>query len=132
MTIKWVPKHLVVTMHALLIEEHGGLSGAHNEQGLESSLARAENLHAHSEKGVSLEELAAAYGYGLARNHCFTDGNKRIALATIDVFLQINGHELIVSEPEVVSVILELAAGEMDEKELANWIGNNIQKLTHP
>ncbi len=116
-------------MHALLIEEHGSLSGTLNEQALESTLARPENLQAYSEKGVSLEALAAAYGYGLARNYCFTDGNKRVALATIDVFLQINGHELIASEPEAVASIIELAAGEMEEKDLATWIKENSQKL---
>ena len=116
-------------MHALLLEEHGGLSGACNEQGLESTLARPQNLQLYSVENCSLEALAATYGYGFAKNHCFTDGNKRIALASIDVFLQINGYELIASEAEAVAIILDTAAGGMDEEQLAEWIGRNIQKL---
>lgn len=129
MTIKWVSKNIIISMHALLLEEHGGLAGTHNEQGLESTLARPMNLQAYSKESVSLEELAAAYGYGFAKNHCFTDGNKRVALVSIDVFLQINGYELNASEPEVVATIFDLAAGELDEEELAVWIGKNSQKL---
>ena len=116
-------------MHALLLEEHGGLSASYNEQSLESTLARPHNLQSYSDEASSLEALAAAYGYGFSKNHCFTDGNKRIALVSIDVFLQINGYELIVSEPEVVAIMLELAASEMEEAQLADWIGRNIQKL---
>lgn len=130
MTIKWVSKETIITMHALLLEEHGGLSGACNEQMVESTLARPQNLHAYSDGDSSLEALAAAYGYGFSKNHCFTDGNKRVALVSIDVFLQINGCELIASEIDAAATMLDLAAGEIEEEELAEWIGGNIQKLS--
>jgi death-on-curing protein len=67
----------------------------------------------------------SAYGFGFAKNHCFTDGNKRIRLVAIDVFLQLNGYELIAEEAEAAIVIEGLAAGEMSEDELANWIEHN-------
>ena len=105
-------------MHALLIEEHRGLSGAHNEQGLESSLARAENLHAHSEKGVSLEELAAAYGYGLARNHCFTDGNKRIGCFIFLLYLKIQNIPSKLNDNGLVALALLMAESQPEQKNL--------------
>lgn len=106
------------------------MHGAVNEQGLGSTLTRPQNLHAYSDGNSNLEALAVSYGFGFARNHCFTDGNKRVALESIDVFLQINGYELIATEPDAVATILGLAAGEIEEKELAAWISSNIQKLS--
>jgi death-on-curing protein len=112
-----------------LIAEHGGLDGMRDDNLLLSALARPRNLQAYG--APSLFEMAAALGYGLARSHPATDGNKRIALASIDVFLQLNGWELVAAEPEAVVVIRELAAGEIDEAELARWIEANAQPL-HP
>ena len=77
----------------------------------------------------SLARLAAAYGYGLARGHCFTDGNKRLALAVIDVFLQMNGAELAASEPDAVVTLQALAAGEMTEDGLAEWVAENLRSV---
>jgi death on curing protein len=74
--------------------------------------------------------LAAAYGFGLARGHCFPDGNKRVALATMDVFLQLNGYELTAADsPETVATIRALAAGELTESELGVWITANYKPL---
>jgi death-on-curing protein len=73
----------------------------------------------------SLARLAAAYGYALAKGHCFPDGNKRVALAILDVFLRMNGSELTASEPEAVETIQALAAGDLSEEQLADWIGTN-------
>ncbi len=93
-----------------------------------SALARPRNLLAYGEP--SLEQLAASYAFGLAKNHPFVDGNKRVALAAIDVFLQLNGHELVVGEPEAVVIMRELASGEIDEPELAAWIAANVERLS--
>lgn len=78
---------------------------------------------------LSLERLAAAYGYSLARNHCFADGNKRIALAVIDVFLQLNGRELTAEEVDAAEVIQSLAAGKLTEDELAAWISEHSRSI---
>jgi death-on-curing protein len=77
-----------------------------------------------------LTALAAAYGFALARDHCFPDGNKRVALATMDVFLQLNGYELTATDsPETVATIRALAAGELSEIQLAEWIKTNCQPV---
>lgn len=124
---KWLSRDIAVAIHGELIAEHGGLSGVRDEGLLESALARANNRHAYGEP--SLYEVAAAYGFGLARNHPFLDGNKRIALASIDVFLQLNGFALAASEVETVAVIRDLAAGEIDEEELTRWIEANASPI---
>lgn len=118
----WVPLRAVVAMQAELISEHGGLSGPPRHGDLEAALGRPRNLHAYGETAATLPRLAAAHGYALARGHCFPDGNKRLALATIDVFLHMNGLELTAPETDAVHVIQSLAAGEIDEDDLAAWI----------
>ena len=83
-------------MHAEIIVEHGGLAGPARLSDLEAALARPEQQFAYATKPrPSLARLAAAYGYALARSHCFPDGNKRVALSVIDVFVQMNGRELV-------------------------------------
>jgi death-on-curing protein len=112
-------------MYAELMAEHGGLFGPADEQLLSATLARPRNAHVYREPRPNLFELAAAYGFGFARNHCFPDGNKRIALAAIDVFLQMNGYELTADEPDVVTTIGGVASGEVSEEDLARWIERN-------
>jgi death-on-curing protein len=121
----WVPLRAVVTIQAELIAEHGGLSGPPRAGDLEAALGRPVNLHAYSESPPSIPRLAAVYGFALARGHCFPDGNKRIALAIIDVFLRMNGLELAAAETEAVDTSLRLAAGELGEDDLARWIEAN-------
>lgn len=112
----------VVTIQRELIVEHGGLTGPPRQGDLEAALGRPVNPHAYSESPPTLPRLAAAYGFALARGHCFPDGNKRIALAIMDVFLRMNGMELTADELEAVSTIQSLAAGDLDEDQLAEWI----------
>ncbi len=107
-------------MHSELLAEHGGLPGPARVGSLPSSLARPR---------PALARLAAAYAYGIARGHCFPDGNKRLALATLDVFLQLNGSELEAGEAEAVDVMRALAAGELSEKALAAWISVNSREM---
>lgn len=113
------------SMHAKLLGEFGGLPGLPRAELLQSSLARPQQLLAYAESSLSLAQLAAAYGFGLARNHCFSDGNKRIALAVIDVFLRINGSGLAAAEEDAADTIRRLAAGELTESDLAAWISAN-------
>jgi death on curing protein len=118
----WVPLRAVAAMHAELIAEHGGLAGPVRIAELEAALGRPQHQYSYSKPTPSLERLAAAYGYSLARNHCFADGNKRIALAVIDVFLQLNGRELTAQEVDAAEIIQSVAAGKLAEDELAEWI----------
>lgn len=123
---QWLKVNELVYFHRELIREHGGLMGIRNSGALEAALARPRQ-RLHYEPGTTICELAASYGYGIARSHVFADGNKRIALVAIDVFLQLNGLTLVADEAETVVVITELAAGMLDESELAVWITENAQ-----
>lgn len=109
--------------------EHGGLIGTPDEHRLQTILARPQRPLAYGNPTPSIFELAAAYSFGFARNHCFPDGNKRVALAAADIFLQINGHALTAPEPEAVNIILELAEGQLSQEELAQWIAANSTKI---
>jgi death on curing protein len=119
----WVPLRAVVAIQGELIAEHGGLSGPPRQGDLEAALGRPVNLHAYSE--TPLPRLAAAYGFALARGHCFPDGNKRIALAIVDVLLRLNGSELTADEMDAVDTIQSLAAGELTEEQLTQWIAGH-------
>ena len=118
---RWVDRLVVEAVHLDLIREHGGMPGIRDEHALESALARAQQRFAH-EPTVDLAGLAATYGHGLARSHPFNDGNKRIAFVTMGVFLGLNARDLAAPEAEVVTVMLALAAGDLDEEELASWL----------
>jgi len=124
--VKWLLRETVVAVHDDLISEHGGLPG-YDENKLESTLARPANKLDYSDD-PDLADLAA-YGFGFARNHVFTDGNKRIALMSVYIFLQINGFELEATEPEAVTSMERLAAGEFEEVALAQWIRDHLVPL---
>jgi len=115
----------VISIQGELIAEHGGLAGPPRLGDLEAALGRPVNLHAYAESPPSLPRLAATYGFALARGHCFPDGNKRVALAIIDVFLRMNGLELSADEMDAVDTIQSLAAGELTEDDLARWVTEN-------
>ena len=122
---KWLTLTAVKTIHDQLITAFGGSSGVRDEGLLESALARPKQIVAYGDP--TFARLAAAYAFGIARNHPFVDGNKRTALMAAYVFLRINGHRLAVSEVEAVAVIRDLAAGDLDEDALAIWIETNTE-----
>lgn len=126
---KWLSIELVKAIHLSVLSEHGKLAGRVNESALASSLARPEQLMNYGASKPKLYELAASYGYGLARNHCFSDGNKRSALMAIYTVLGINNFELDAPEPEAVLIIQDLAAGRLNEAELAAWVKLRSVKL---
>jgi len=126
--IVWVLDEIVRAVHDEQLAEHGGLSGIRDMGAVLSALARPRNLANH-EDCTDLARLAAAYAYGIARNHGFSDGNKRTALVTADLFLMLNGYELTSSPAENVLTILGIAEGSLSEEELAAWIRNNIREL---
>ncbi|MCB1869956.1 MAG: type II toxin-antitoxin system death-on-curing family toxin [Gammaproteobacteria bacterium] len=117
----WVLPELVLAVHQMLLAEHGGLPGVREQTLLDSALARPQQKLAY-EDDISIFELAASYSYGLARNHPFIDGNKRISLTVAAVFLELNGYSLNATEAEAVLIFQRLAAGTLSESELANWI----------
>jgi death-on-curing protein len=121
---RWIDERALLLLHNETLAEHGGLAGVRDHGLLESSLARPRHLHSY-EPGADLARLAAAYAFGLARNHPFNDGNKRAAFLAIGLFLQINGVELIADPVESIAVILSLAEGSLSEPKLAEWIRIN-------
>ena|SRR5688572_27439210 len=108
-------------MHADQIREHGGQLGLRDPGLLESALARPQHVWAY-EESADLQALAAEYGFGLAKNHAFIDGNKRIAFVAMDVFLILNGLEIEAPEAEVVATMLGVAEGKIDRTALAVWL----------
>lgn len=117
---EWLTATMAVAIHDEQLLIHGGLSGIRDAALLESALDRPRNKWAY--ENAELPTLAAAYGYGLAKNHPFVDGNKRTSLLAIYTFLGINGIEFIVDEAEAATMIFALAAGEVSEENLARWI----------
>ena len=117
----WILPELAHAVHRMLQAEHGGLAGLRDPAMLDAALARPRQRAAY-QPGTTLFELAAAYSYGLARNHPFVDGNKRIALTLAAVFLELNGYSLEADEAETVLVYRQLAAGDLDEAALSRWI----------
>ena len=118
---RWVPRLVLEPVHVDQIREHGGLLGLRDENALESALARPQQRW-HYEPGSDLAELAAAYAFGISSNHPFRDGNKRVAFLAAVVFLGLNGLAFVAPEPEVVEKSMALAAGDLDEEALAEWI----------
>ncbi|MDP2856751.1 MAG: type II toxin-antitoxin system death-on-curing family toxin [Bacillota bacterium] len=117
----WLDRTLLEVLHTDQILEHGGSSGIRDEGLLESALARPQHKW-HYDPGMDLATLAAAYAYGIAKNHAFIDGNKRAALVALYTFLAINGLELEAPEAEAVGVIVGTADGSLSEDDLASWI----------
>ncbi len=121
----WLPVQAVIDLHAEQIAQHGGLPGLRDRGGLEAALARPRQIHSYGGQAVSLPSLAAAYAWGLSRNHPFADGNKRMTLLAVYVFLGLNGMHLDAREEEAYRVIMQLADGALSEPELARWIEQN-------
>jgi death-on-curing protein len=117
----WLSRSIVDFIHAGTIEEHGGRLGVRDEGLIEAALERPRNKRAY-DSAADLADLAAAYAYGLVKNHGFVDGNKRVALMAAYTFLGLNGHELDAPEPEVVVVMQDLAASKISEEAFATWI----------
>lgn len=119
---KWVEKRALLLLHEESLAEFGGSRGLRDEGLLESALDRARNKYHYDRRGCTIAVLAAAYGFAMARNHPFVDGNKRAAFLSIGVFLAMNGYELRADQVEAIAMIEELAAGRIDEAALAEWI----------
>jgi death-on-curing protein len=123
---EWLTITMIVAIHDEQLSIHGGLAGMRDAALLESALDRPRNKWAY--ESAKLPELAAAYGYGIAKNHPFVDGNKRTSLLAIYTFLGINGVDFIVPEADAAAIIFALAAGEVSEESLTRWIRDNWPK----
>jgi death-on-curing protein len=122
----WLSLLVVTAIHDEQLAIHGGSSGIRDESLLESALARPQHKFAYDD--ADLPTLAAAYAFGIAKNHPYIDGNKRTALLALYTFLGINGVDFIVAEAEAAAMILALAAGEVSEESLTRWIKDNWPK----
>ena len=122
---EWVDKATLILLVSDSLAEHGGAPGLRDEGLLDSALARPVNRHNY-ENETDIATLAACYGFGLAKNHPFIDGNKRAALVAIGLFLKLNGFNLRAPQLDAFQTILKLAAGSLEEVELADWLTAHI------
>lgn len=121
----WVDASVARAIHDEQLAEHGGAPGVRDPGAFESAMARPVNLAAYGEPDVA--QLAAAYAFGLARNHPFVDGNKRTAYVVAEIFLALNGYKLISSDADSILTTLALAAGDLPEDTLTTWFRTNTR-----
>ncbi len=124
--MKFLNREVILAIHNEQISQHGGLSGIRDEGLLDSALNRPINLHLYEK--VSLVHCAAAYAFGIIRNHPFQDGNKRTGFIAALTFLILNGIDIVIDEQEVVLFISDLAAGSKSEEEVVEWLQKHIKK----
>lgn len=122
----WLRREWVDALHFQQLKRFGGLYGTRDEGAIDSALSRARNLWAYAEAREPAT-LAAAYGYGLTRGHGYSDGNKRVGFVAMAVFLELEGWSLNAPETEVVTLMRGVAAGEVAERELADWVREHVQ-----
>ena len=124
--MKFPDKLDVLAVHASLISETGGSAGLRDEGLLESALAAAENRHYY--EAADLVTCAATYAYHLTQAHAFIDGNKRIAAAITEAFLETNGGQLMMTNEEVVQLFLDIASGVLNRDEVERWLRGKVRK----
>ena len=122
----WIDPKALRMLHEESLALHGGSSGVRDEGLFESAMARPQNL-AHYNENSDIAELAASYCYGLAKNHPFIDGNKRVAFLSVGIFLAINGYRLKVTPADAIQAVLGLASSEISEEAFASWIRDHIK-----
>jgi death on curing protein len=122
----WISRRVLLYLHSASLATFGGSTGIRDEGLLDSALARPQNRFRYAPES-DLFELAASYGYEIARNHPFIDGNKRAAFHSIGLFLSINGCELVADQLDAIQTMLSLAANELSEEQFADWIRKNAK-----
>jgi death-on-curing protein len=128
---RWIDKRALLQSHEESLATFGGSAGLRDEGLLDSALAHPLNQWLY-DKSLDLASLAAAYGFGIARNHPFVDGDKRMAFLSIGLFLSINGKRLRADQVDAIHVILSLAAGTLEEPRLAEWIRKHAKARSAP
>ena len=121
----WIDSAVVDAVHDAQLAEHGGLAGTRDAGMLASALARPQNLALYGSPDAS--DLAAAYGYGISRNHAFIDGNKRTGYVVAELFLSLNGFDLNAADADCVLTMLAVAAGDITEEAFAQWLRAHLQ-----
>ena len=121
----WIDATVIETIHDAQLAEHGGLLGVRDTGLLASALARPQNLALYGTPDIA--ELAAAYGYGISRNHAFIDGNKRTRFVAAELFCGLNGFELVANDGDCVLTMLAVASGDITEAAFANWLRAHLQ-----
>lgn len=122
----WIDAADAAAYHAELLTEHGGSAGLRDRGLLESALARPQNLAAYGDPTAF--ELAAAYAFGIAKNHPFVDGNKRVAFVASVTFLELNGWQFVAAEEDAAIAFLGLAGGKVTEQDLSRWLEGRSRK----
>ena len=125
---EWISEEEAITIHSRQLAEHGGGDGVRDMGLLQSAMARAQNAF-HYNQVVSLSKLAACYGYGIAKNHAFIDGNKRTAYVVMRTFLLVNGYSLNATKEEKYLTMYDVAQGHFTEEQLADWLESKLLKL---
>jgi len=123
----WISRELAIAIHRRQLTEHGGLDGIRDSGMLDSALSRPRNLLAYSEDPPDLASLAAAYAFGVARNHPFIDGNKRTAYVVCRTFLLLNDADMTAEKDDRYRMFLALAAGSLSESELGQWLRDQLE-----
>ena len=121
---RWIGHAVVIAVHEMQLAEHGGGAGLRDAGLLDSALARPEHLAAYGEPDVAA--LAAAYGYGISGNHPSIDGNKRTAFVAVELFLRLNGWQLVADDAQCVLIMLGVAAGDVTEEAFAAWLRQRV------
>lgn len=124
-TWKWIDANVITAIHEAQLAEHGGIVGIRDAGLLESALARPQQLAHYGHPDAAA--LAAAYGYGISRNHPYLDGNKRTAFVAVELFLALNSYELVANDVDCVMTMLKVAAGEISEEQFAGWIRAHVK-----
>ena len=127
MSWKWVDKRALLLLHGESLAEHGGADGIRDEGLLDSALSRPINLEAYGQPDFA--ELAASYGFGLAKNHAFMDGNKRACFLAVGLFLYLNGYRLKATQADATLAVFALASSDLSEAEFAAWIRQHAVKV---
>jgi death on curing protein len=123
----WLDREVMLAVHDEQLAEHGGISGVRDMSLFDSALAKPLNVAAYGQPSAA--KLAASYGYGIARNHPFLDGNKRTAFVAVELFLVLNGFRLVADDAQCVLTMLDVASGQITEDAFAAWIEANIASM---
>ena len=128
MAIRYVPREVVLAVHADLLQRYGGKPGLRDPGLLDSALAQPKMTVGGKFAHKTLFDKAAAYGFHVCKNHPFIDGNKRVAFVLMDVFLQQNGWEIKAAEEDAYTIIMALASGQLTKAQLATWLKEHASK----
>lgn len=125
---RWLSKAVVLAIHDEQLAEHGGASGLRDEGLLDAALARPLNVF-HYDPEADVSRLAAAYALGLAKNHPFMDGNKRLSFTVTETFLLLNGHQLVADDAACLHVWLAMASGTLGDEQFIAWLEANVEPV---